>query len=81
MGKNKYLCQQENKINKKEDYDDMYNIIRQGDTDQYDLMSYICNNLVDIETLPADCGACSTCIVIENSYVWMLGTDKKWHEI
>ena len=44
-------------------------------------MSYMCDNLTDIETLPTDCGAGSTCIVIENSSVWMLGSDKEWHEI
>ena len=59
----------------------MYNIIRQGDTDQYDLMSYMCDNLADIDTLPTDCGAGSTCIIIEDSSVWMLGTDKEWHKI
>ena len=50
---------------------------RQGDTDQYDLMSYVCDNLADIETLPTNCGASSTYIVIENSSIWMLGSDKK----
>ena len=59
----------------------MYNITRQGDTDQYDLMSYMCDNRVDVETLPTDCGAGSTCIVIEDSSVWMLGTDKAWKEL
>lgn len=44
----------------------MYNIIRQSDTGQYDLMSYMCDNLADIDILPTDCGASSTCIVIEN---------------
>ena len=59
----------------------MYNIIRQGNTDQYDLMSYMCDNLADIETLPTNCGAGSTCIIIEDSSVWMLGTDKAWKEL
>ena len=59
----------------------MYNIIRQGDTDQYDLMSYMCDNRIDIKTLPTNCCAGSTCIVIEDSSVWMLGTDKGWHKI
>ena len=27
----------------------MYNITRQGDTDQYDLMSYMCDNRADID--------------------------------
>ena len=59
----------------------MYNITRQGNIDQYDLMSYMCDNRTDIETLPTDCGAGSTCIVIEDSSVWMLGTDKTWKEL
>ena len=54
----------------------MYNITRQGDTDQYDLMSYMCDNRADVEILPTDCGVGSTCIVIEDSSVWILGTDK-----
>ena len=44
-------------------------------------MSYMCDNLADIETLPTNCGASSAYIVIENSSIWMLGSDKKWHEI
>ena len=59
----------------------MYNITRQGDTDQHDLMSYMCDNRADVETVPTDCGAGSTCIVIEDSSVWMLGTDKTWKEL
>ena len=59
----------------------MYNITRQGDTDQYNLMSYMCDNRTDIETLPTDCNAGSPCIVIEDSSVWMLGTDKTWKEL
>ena len=59
----------------------MYNITRQGNTDQYNLMSYMCDNRADIETLPTDCGTGSTCIVIEDSSVWMLGTDKTWKEL
>ena len=59
----------------------MYNITRQGDTDQYYLMSYMCDNRADIEKLPTNCGADSTYIVIEDSSVWMLGTDKTWKEL
>ena len=54
----------------------MYNITRQGNIDQYDLMSYMCDNRADIETVSTDCGAGSTYIVIEDSSIWMLGTDK-----
>ena len=34
-----------------------------------------------VDALPTNCSAGSTCIVIENSSVWMLGTDKEWHKI
>ena len=59
----------------------MYNIIRQGDADQNNILQYCCDTREDLAKLPTDCGAGSTCIVIENSSVWMLGTDKKWKEI
>ena len=59
----------------------MYNITRQGNTDQYNLISYMCDNRADIEKLPTNCGIGSTCIVIEDSSVWMLGTDKAWKEL
>lgn len=59
----------------------MYNITRQGDTDQYDMMSYMADLRSDIETLPTDCAAGSTCIVIEDSSVWMLGTNRVWTEL
>ena len=35
----------------------------------------------DIDDAPTNVGAGSTCIVIEDSSVFMLGTDKEWHEI
>ena len=59
----------------------MYNITRQGDTDQYDLMSYMCDNRADIEKLPTDCGIGSAVFVIEDSSVWMLNTEKIWKEL
>ena len=59
----------------------MYNITRQGNIDQYDLMSYMCDNRTDIETVPTDCAASSTYIVIGDSFIWMLGTDKTWKKL
>lgn len=58
-----------------------YNLIRQGDTDQNNILEYCCDAESDIATLPTDDGAGSTCIVIANSSVWMLGNDKIWHKI
>ena len=37
---------------------------------------YDAENAVSTDFTPG-----STCIVLENSSVWMLGNDKKWHEI
>ncbi len=37
---------------------------------------YDAENAVSTDFTPG-----STCIVIEDSSVWMLGNDKKWHEI
>ena len=59
----------------------MYNITRQGNTDQYNLMSYMCDNRADIEKLPTGDGAGSTCIVIEDSSVHMLDSKGQWKEI
>lgn len=35
----------------------------------------------DIDTLPTYYGVGSTCFVIEDSSIWMLGNDAKWHEL
>lgn len=59
----------------------MYNITRQGDTDQNNILQYCCDTREDLAKLPTKDGAGSTCIVIEDSSVWMLGTDKEWHKI
>ena len=59
----------------------MYNITRQGNTDQYNLMSYMCDNRADIEKLPTHCGIGSTCIVIDDLSVWMLATDNAWTDL
>ena len=59
----------------------MITINRQGDTDQYDIISYTVDSLSDIASLPTNAAMGSICICIENSSVWMLGGDKIWHEI
>lgn len=35
----------------------------------------------DIEEIPTHYGVGSVCFVIEDSSVWMLGNDAKWHEL
>ena len=44
-------------------------------------MSYMCDKIADIETLPTGDGAGSTCIVIEDSSVHMLDSKGQWKEI
>ena len=50
----------------------MYNIIRQGDTDQNNILQYCCDTREDLAKLPTGDGAGSTCIVIEDFFVHML---------
>lgn len=48
-----------------------------------DYRSDVDNTEVSEETpkVPTHYGAGSTCFVIEDSSVWMLGNDAKWHEL
>ena len=57
------------------------NIIRQGDTDQYNILQYCCDTREDLAKLPIRDGAGSTCIVIEDSSVHMLNSEGQWKEI
>ena len=59
----------------------MYNIIRQGDTDQNNILQYYCDTREDLAKLPTGDGAGSTCIVIEDSSVHMLDSEGQWKEI
>lgn len=57
------------------------NIIRQGDTDQYNIMQYVCDTREDVQELTTSDGAGSTAFVIEDSSVWMLSTENVWKEL
>lgn len=35
----------------------------------------------DIATLPKQCAPGSTCLVVSNSSLWVLGNDEKWHKL
>ena len=59
----------------------MYNIIRQGDTDQNNILQYCCDTREDLIKLPTKDGAGSTCIVIEDFFVHMLDSEEQWKEI
>lgn len=41
----------------------------------------VADSLSDINTLPTDSAPGSTCLVLEDSSVWVLGSDRVWHEV
>ncbi len=41
----------------------------------------VADALTDISEIPTDYAVGSTCLVIEDSSVWILGNDKTWHQI
>ena len=59
----------------------MYNIIRQGDTDQNNILQYCCDTREDLAKLPTEDGAGSTYIIIEDYSIHMLDSEKQWKEI
>ena len=61
--------------------DSNYTIIQQGDTVQNYILEVACDSRTDVTNLPTNWASGSTCIVIEDSSVWMLGNDKIWHEL
>lgn len=60
----------------------MYNIKQQGDTVQNGIIEFTADTRADINEIPtANWVMGSTCLVIEDSSIWILGSDKKWHEL
>ncbi len=59
----------------------MYKVIKNGDNTNSTVTELVADFISDIEDLPTDLGSGSSCIVIENSSVWMLGNDKQWHQL
>jgi len=59
----------------------MYKVIKNGDNTNSTVTELVADFISDIEDLPTDLGFGSSCIVIENSSVWMLGNDKQWHQL
>lgn len=59
----------------------MINIIGQGDKTTTYLMSYVADTEADLtaEEISNTIAIGSTCLVIETSNVYMLGSDKQWH--
>ena len=61
----------------------MTTITKQSGKDATYLTEFIADTLSDVISLPhlGDVAAGSTCFIIENSSVYMLGNDDIWHEI
>lgn len=59
----------------------MFKITENGDHINPYKVSITADNLTDIQDLPTDYEMGSTCLVIEDTSVWMLGGDKEWHKI
>ena len=62
----------------------MINMISQGDTTTYEVISLVADTEIDIATITAeypDAKPGSTCFVIETSSVYMLNNNKEWKEI
>lgn len=59
----------------------MYNIMNQSGKTAYNLLELIADSREDIADLPTTCTPGSTCLVIEDSSVWVLGSSNEWKEI
>ena len=59
----------------------MFSVTANGDNIQSSVVEIVADNLTDITNLPTEYGVGSSCIVLENSSVWMLGNDKVWHQL
>lgn len=68
-----------------------YSVYRNSDRTAAYVTELVADNLADIDetssgydaekAVSTDFTPGSTCIVLEDSSVWMLGNDKKWHKI
>ena len=59
----------------------MYSIKQQGDTVQTYVIEAVADTRADIASLPTTWAVGSTCLVIEDSSVWIIGNDLIWHEL
>ena len=56
-------------------------IYKNGDNTQSALVELVADTVADIDSLDTSYFPGSTCIVTEDSSVYMLGVDKVWHEL
>ena len=55
------------------------NVYKNGDNTQSRLVELVADEVADIDSLDTSYYPGSTCIVLEDSSVWMLGPDEIWH--
>ncbi len=59
-----------------------YKVIQNGNNIQSKVVEVVADTRSDIEDLTLeDSEVGSTCVVLEDGSVWMVGNDKIWHEL
>ena len=58
-----------------------FRITVNGNNIQSSVVEIVADTVADVADLPTDVGVGSDCIVLENSSVYMLGSDLIWHEL
>lgn len=59
----------------------MFSVTANGDHVSPNKVEITADLLSDIENIPTTFDVGSTCIVLQDTSVWMLGNDKIWHQI
>ena len=59
----------------------MINYISQSGVTSYNVVEFVVDTRADVAQLPTKHAAGSTCLVIEDSSVWMLDSQETWKEI
>ena len=59
----------------------MFKVTENGNQIQSYKVAITADSRNDVQDIPTTYEMGSTCFVIEDSSVWMLGGDKQWHEV
>ena len=58
-----------------------FTIMKNGDNTQSTIVELLVDTRAEINDLPTNYGIGSDAIVLDDSSVWMLGSDFEWHEL
>lgn len=58
-----------------------YSVTKNGESISSSVIEIIADTNADIESLPTNVGAGSSCLVLNTGAVYILGNDKVWHEV